>query len=229
MPIKLVVFDMAGTTVRDENKVTETFRAALFKFGYLVPDNAINPLMGYKKSVAIAKILHKYEPDPEKITPDLINEIHQEFIRLMIDYYQQTHALEALPNAESTMSILRAAGIKVGINTGFSKDIAETIIKRLCWREQALFDFLIGSDEVEEGRPSPEMINRLMKLSGVSNPLEVAKVGDTEVDVREGQNANCKYVIAVTTGAFTRSELEPYKPTHIIDDIADILDIIEWR
>ena len=227
MSIKLVVFDMAGTTVRDENKVTETFRAALFKFGYLIPDSEINPLMGYKKSVAITKMLHKYEPVSEKITPDLINEIHQEFIHLMIDYYQRTHALEALPNVESTMRILRAAGIKIGLNTGFSKDIAETIIKRLCWREQALFDFLIASDEVEEGRPSPDMVNRLMKLSGVSSPLEVAKVGDTEVDVREGQNANCKYVIAVTTGAFTRNELEPYKPTHIIDDIAEILDIID--
>ncbi|MCZ4222559.1 HAD-IA family hydrolase [Pedobacter rhodius] len=227
MSIKLVVFDMAGTTVRDENKVTETFKAALHKFGYLVPDAVINPLMGYEKSLAITKMLHQYEPDANKITQSLINDIHQEFIRLMIGYYQQTHLLESLPNAESTMKTLRNAGIKVGINTGFSKDIAETIVTRLKWREKGVFDYLIGSDEVKEGRPNPAMIYSMMKLAGISDASEVAKVGDTEVDVREGQNAGCKFVIAVTTGAFTHEALEPYHPTHIIDDIADILDIID--
>ena len=44
--------------------------------------------------------------------------------------------------------------------------------------------------------------------------------------VREGQNAGCRYVIGVTTGIFTRAELEEYHPTHIIDDIADIIRII---
>ena len=70
------------------------------------------------------------------------------------------------------------------------------------------------------------MIHQLMNLAGITDPQEVAKVGDTEVDIREGQNVGCKYVIAVTTGAFTRSELEPYHPTHIVDDIADVINII---
>ena len=226
MPIKLVVFDMAGTTVKDENKVTDTFSAALKAYGYTVPDSAINPLMGYKKIVAITKMLQQYEPDVTKITPELAGNIHEEFVRLMINYYQKAPILEALPNAEETMIALRKKGIKVGINTGFSKDIAETIVERLNWREKGLFDFLIGSDEVPEGRPDPAMIQSLMKHAGVTDSQEVAKVGDTEVDVREGQNAGCRYVIAVTTGAFTRSELEPYRPTHIVDDIAEVLNII---
>ncbi|MBD1363778.1 HAD-IA family hydrolase [Mucilaginibacter sp. ZT4R22] len=226
MSIKLVVFDMAGTTVKDENKVTETFRLALEKYGYHVTYDAINPLMGYEKSVAITKMLHRLEPDTQKITPDLIKNIHQEFIALMINYYKKAPALEALPNAEKTIATLRKTGIKIGVNTGFSKDIAETIIERLQWCEKGLIDYLIGSDEVENGRPDPAMINRMMKLARITDPQEVAKVGDTEVDIREGQNAGCKYVIAVTTGAFTRTELEPYHPTHILDDIAGVLDIV---
>jgi phosphoglycolate phosphatase-like HAD superfamily hydrolase len=46
------------------------------------------------------------------------------------------------------------------------------------------------------------------------------------VDINEGINAGCKYVIGITTGAFTRDELLPYKPTHIIDDIAEVIGII---
>ena len=227
MSIKLVVFDMAGTTVKDENKVTETFRLALEKYNYKVGYDAINPLMGYEKSVAITKMLHKLEPDTSKITIELIKAIHREFITLMIKYYESTELLETLPHAEETMLTLRQAGIKIGVNTGFSKDIAETIVKRLQWREKGMFDYLIGSDEVEEGRPNPAMINRMMLFADVTDPLEVAKIGDTEVDIREGQNAGCKYVIAVTTGAFTRAELEPYHPTHILDDIAGVLNIIK--
>lgn len=226
MSIKLVVFDMAGTTVRDENKVTQTFKSALQVYGYAVPDHVINPLMGYKKIVAITKMLHLYEADEQKITTDLIHQIHDTFVRLMIDYYQQADFLEALPNAESTMLALKNADVKVGINTGFSRDIAEVIIKRLEWREKGVFDFLVCSDEVAEGRPNPGMINRLRQLADVSEADQVAKVGDTEVDIREGQNAGCKYVIAVTTGSFSRAELEPYHPTHIIDDVADVMAIV---
>ncbi|MCX2433092.1 HAD-IA family hydrolase [Pedobacter sp. GR22-10] len=226
MSIKLVVFDMAGTTVKDENKVTQTFKSALHQYGYDVPDHIINPLMGYKKIVAITKMLHLYEADASKITPVLIDQIHETFVRLMIEYYQQADFLEALPNATSTLLALKKAGIQVGINTGFSRDIAEVIIKRLEWREKDIFDYLVCSDEVAEGRPNPGMINRLRQLAGIAEADEVAKVGDTEVDIREGQNAGCKYVIAVTTGAFTRAELEPYHPTHIIDNIADVLGIV---
>jgi phosphoglycolate phosphatase-like HAD superfamily hydrolase len=84
----------------------------------------------------------------------------------------------------------------------------------------------VGSDEVELGRPYPYMIQKMMLEGGITDPLEVAKVGDTEVDVREGQNTGCRYVIGVTTGIFTREELEAYHPTHIIDDIAQVIDII---
>jgi phosphonatase-like hydrolase len=226
MSIKLVVFDMAGTTVRDENKVTQTFRNALQQHGYDVPEHIINPLMGYKKIVAITKMLHLYETDSAKITTALIQKIHESFVRLMIEYYQQADFLEALPNAESTMLMLKKSGIQIGINTGFSRDIAEVIIDRLAWRKKGVFDFLVCSDEVAEGRPNPGMIIRLRQLANIAEADEVAKVGDTEVDIREGQNAGCKYSIAVTTGAFTRAQLAPYHPTHIIDDIAEVLNIV---
>jgi phosphonatase-like hydrolase len=227
MAIKLVVFDMAGTTVKDQNEVADTFRSALSKSGYELRLEEVNPLMGYEKKVAITKILNLLEQDREKITSELIHAIHREFVELMIAHYQQTATVEALKGAEETMATLKSRGIKVGINTGFSKNIAETIVGRLQWREKGLIDYLVGSDEVPQGRPDPAMINKMMELAGISDAQEVAKVGDTEVDVREGQNTGCKFVIAVTTGAFTRAELEPYHPTHIIDQVSEVLNIIK--
>jgi phosphoglycolate phosphatase-like HAD superfamily hydrolase len=63
------------------------------------------------------------------------------------------------------------------------------------------------------------MINALMKRFNIEDSTEVIKVGDTEVDVLEGRNAKCGKVISVTTGAYTRTQLEQYAPDHIIDSL----------
>jgi len=227
MSIKLVVFDIAGTTVKDDHNVSKAFQAALKKYNYEVPLEMINPLMGYEKNQAITQMLQLHEPDESKITTELVNNIHREFIKQMIHFYQFEPGIEPLPHVEETFEALHRSGVQVGINTGFSKDIADTVVNRLQWHEKGLIDYLVGSDEVELGRPHPYMIQKMMDESGITDPLEVAKVGDTEVDVREGQSAGCRYVIGITTGIFTRAELEPYNPTHIIDNIADVLDIIK--
>ena len=226
MSIKLVVFDIAGTTVKDDHNVSKAFQAALKKYNYEVPLEMINPLMGYEKNQAITQMLKLHEPDESKITKELVNDIHREFVQQMIHFYQFEPGIEPLPNVEETFTALHNAGVQVGINTGFSRDIAETIVTRLQWREKGLIDYVVGSDEVELGRPHPFMIQKMMHEGGITDSLEVAKVGDTEVDVREGQNTGCKYVIGVTTGIFTKDELETYHPTHIIDNIAQVLDII---
>ncbi|BAU53809.1 HAD hydrolase-like protein [Mucilaginibacter gotjawali] len=226
MSIKLVVFDIAGTTVKDDHNVSKAFQAALKKYQYDVPLERINPLMGYEKNEAITQMLQLHETDKEKITGSLVDAIHREFVKQMIHFYQFEPGIAPLPNVEETFAELHRMGIKIGINTGFSRDIADTIVERLQWIEKGLIDEVIGSDEVELGRPHPFMIRKIMKDCAITDPLEVMKVGDTEVDVREGQNAGCHYVIGVTTGIFTREELEIYNPTHIIDDIAQVIGII---
>jgi phosphonatase-like hydrolase len=229
MSIKLVVFDIAGTTVKDDHDVSKAFQAALQKSNYDVPLDLINPLMGYEKNQAIKQILRLHEHNDAKITTELVSKIHEEFVKQMIDHYQFDDGIEPLPNVEETFAGLHEIGVQVGINTGFSRDIADTIVSRLQWVEKGLVDHVIGSDEVELGRPFPYMIQKMMLDGGIERPREVAKVGDTEVDIREGQNAGCKYVIGITSGIFTRQEMEPYHPTHIIDDIAEVIDIVNHK
>ena len=227
MSIKLVVFDIAGTTVKDNNNVSEAFQSALAKHKIHIDIDVINPLMGYEKKLAISEILKNQSSlDQAQITTKLIELIYTEFVHLMITYYRDEQEISALPDVEKTLLELRNRGIKVGINTGFPHVIAEAIIKRLKWREKGLINYLIGSDQVEYGRPHPLMIQHIMKVLNIHNPNEVVKVGDTEVDIREGKAAGCKYVIGVTTGTFTRTELEKYQPTHIIDNISEIFSIL---
>lgn len=227
MSVKLVVFDLAGTTVKDNNDVSKAFQAALSKYGYDIPLELINPIMGYEKNEAINKMLHTHEAEHSKITADLISNIHRTFVEQMILHYRFAEGIEPLPHVEETFAALHQMDIQVGLNTGFSIDIAEAIISRLQWREKNLIDHLVGSDQVEHGRPYPLMIQKMMKDGGIDDAQDVVKVGDTEVDMREGQQSGCRFVIGITTGSFTRAELEVYHPTHIVDDIAAIIDIIK--
>ena len=224
MSIELVVFDMAGTTVKDKNYVGVAFQNAMDKYGYLVAIENINPIMGYEKPLAIKMMLDKYEPNRLKITAKLINSIHSEFVASMLKFYETSHDIVPLPHVEETFLKLREAGIKVALDTGFSRDIADVIIGRMGWEDK--IDFLVASDEVEHGRPYPDMIEKIKVALKIESSDVIAKVGDTEVDINEGINGGCKYVIGITTGAFTREQLVPYNPTHIIDDISEVLQIV---
>ncbi|SEJ29435.1 phosphonatase-like hydrolase [Dyadobacter koreensis] len=224
MSIELVVFDMAGTTVKDKNAVGLAFQNAMNAYGYAIAIENINPIMGYEKPVAIKMMLEKHETDKSKITDQLIDDIHTEFVTSMIHFYETSGDIVPLPNVEETFDVLREAGIKIALDTGFSKNIADVIIRRLGWEDK--IDIMVASDEVENGRPFPDMIDKIKSELGVVSSEVIAKVGDTEVDINEGINSGCRYVIGITTGAFTREELMPYKPTHIIDNISEVIAII---
>ncbi|MFC0184461.1 phosphonatase-like hydrolase [Pseudarcicella hirudinis] len=226
MNIKLVIFDLAGTTFHDKGNVTQCFQEAMKTYGYAIPTEIVNALMGYKKNVAIRMMLDQYESDTTLITDSLIDKIHTCFVDNMIAFYQNSLSIDPLPNVENVFRSLKSQQVKIGLDTGFSKDIANIILTRLGWLENGLVDFLVASDEVPQGRPYPYMIQKIMEQAGVKNSEEVVKVGDTEVDINEGINAGCKYSVAVTTGAFTREALEPYKPSFIIDDMIDLLPIL---
>ena len=66
--IKLVVFDIAGTTVKDNGEIAVAFHDAMKENGYEIPSEKIYPLMGYKKTEAIKIMLESYEADAAMIT-----------------------------------------------------------------------------------------------------------------------------------------------------------------
>lgn len=225
--VKLVVFDIAGTTVKDNGEIATAFHDAMKENGYDIPDEKIYPLMGYKKTEAIKIMLEEYESDAASITTEYINSIHERFVELMVQYYANTNELQALPNAEKMFAWLKEKKIKIGLDTGFPTEITNVLIERLGWLKEKKIDYVVCSNEVPAGRPHPYMIKKMMKAAGIENPQQVIKLGDTEVDVNEGKNAGCLYSIGVTTGAFTKEALEPYQPDFIIDDLIELVDILE--
>lgn len=225
MTNELVVFDMAGTTVKDKGNVNDAFRAAFLESGIDVSAADVDTVMGYRKIEAIEIILKKYLEAME-YDAARINLIHNSFTAKMVSFYENDLELAPLPEVLETFSILKANGIKIALNTGFTRIITNVILKKLGWNENALIDAVVCSDEVQEGRPHPYMIRKIMDQVGVTDSANVVKVGDTSVDVLEGQFAGCGLVIAVTTGAYTKDQLVEYQPDHIIDSMQELPALI---
>ncbi|MEE2938190.1 MAG: phosphonatase-like hydrolase [Planctomycetota bacterium] len=224
--IELVVFDMAGTTVDEDNVVYKTVREAVNAAGYSFTQTQVQAAgAGKEKSQAIRDVLSL---DGESHDSHEIDLIFSNFKKLLAVAYQRLRVTEQ-PGATAVFSALRQQGVKVALNTGYDRPTAECLIKKLGWMEGSDYDVLITASDVEHGRPAPDMIFLAMKKTNVTDASRVAKVGDSEVDIEEGKNSGCGVTVGITTGAQTREQLAHANPTAIIDSLEELLDMLKMN
>lgn len=220
MDIELVVFDMAGTTVAEGGAVYRCLRDTCAAYDVSVADADIRPVKGLDKRDAL-RTLVSASPRRDELRP-FLDAIHQDFVARMVAFYRTDPAVGEVPGASEAFRRLRRHGLKVALDTGFSRDIAQTLIDRLGWERDRLIDASVTSDEVERGRPHPFMIHKLMRQLGVADAARVAKIGDAPADLHEGRNAGCGMVVGVTRGSSTREQLAACPHDYLIDTVADL-------
>lgn len=226
MAIELVVFDLAGTTVKDNHDVHRVLRLALAVHGVEISIQDANEVMGLPKPVAIRMLLEKKET-ARPITEKWIAAIHELFVKSMIEFYKTDPSVGEKAGVYNTFRKLKQRNMKVIVDTGFDRQITDPLLERLGWRKENLIDGSVTSDEVERGRPYPDLIFRAMQLTNTKDAKNVAKVGDTASDMQEGNAAGCGLVIGITTGAFSKAQLEKEKYTHLIENVNEVLEILE--
>ncbi|MBC8110676.1 MAG: HAD-IA family hydrolase [Verrucomicrobia bacterium] len=223
--LQLIVLDMAGTTVYDDQDVSKSLQKALAETGTAIPLEDADALMGIPKPVAIRQLLEKYHADKTLITEALIDRTHDFFVKNIIHHYETHPNIREKEGVSEIFALLKKNGVKIAIDTGFDRPTADAVFKRLCWVERHLIDVSITSDEVANGRPFPDMIFKAMQLTGIEDVKHVAKVGDTASDMQQGTSAGCGWVIGVTTGAYSAEDLRKFPHTHLIKHISELKTI----
>jgi phosphonatase-like hydrolase len=228
MAIRLVVFDVAGTAVRDDGRaVRRAMRDALDAAGLCVRDGAMEGVSGLAKPQAIRTLIEGHGRD--ELLPR-VDAVHADFTARMQRFYRDDPAASPVAGVPEAMAALRSAGVKVALNTGFSRAILEVILDRMGWRgDGVVVDATIASDEVARGRPYPDMIDALRVRFGGIPYTEVAKVGDTPVDLQEGTMARCGMVIGVLSGAHNRESLEQHPHDALLESAAAVGRLLEER
>lgn len=209
--IKLVVFDMAGTTVDDEVDglplVLKSYDDALRSHGVEVPMEALNAQRGRDKWTVI-----------KELGGDKAEAIYSAFIGVLSQNITKVREVEGTAD---TFRFLREHGVRVVASTGFPVEIAEPMIEHLGWLRNELIDGWVCSEQVGASRPDPAMIVSSMKKYGVSDPRAVIKVDDTVKGIEEGVNAGV-YTVGVLTGTQSIQQLSAAGPDTILRSVAQI-------
>ncbi|MFM7430628.1 MAG: HAD hydrolase-like protein [Flammeovirgaceae bacterium] len=224
MSVQLVVFDLAGTTVKENFDVQRILKNAFAKARLEITIEQANKVMGIPKPVAIRQLLEQLKHD--SINDEIIRTIHADFGTDMIRFYEQDHSVQENAGVTETFKKLKQQGVKVVVDTGFDRPIVDALLNWMGWSANGLIDGSVTSDEVAHGRPYPDLIYRAMEITGVLDVKTVAKVGDTISDLQEGHAAGCGWVIGIASGAFSKSQLALVPHTHLIDQIPEILPIL---
>lgn len=226
MRCSLAVFDLAGTTIVDDDAVSGALLRAMEPLGLGITPADVRGVMGLSKTEAIARLLRE-RGGP--VTAERVHEIHARFVDAMLARYAAPDGVREIEGAAGLFEALRSRGCAVAIDTGFPRRVADAVVSRLGWRERELVRTVVASDDVERGRPHPDMILLAMARVGVGEPRAVAKIGDTPADLEEGTRARCGWVVGVTYGTHTAEALEPHPHTHLVDDLSQVLDVLEGR
>lgn len=214
MRVALVVFDLVGTTVQADDAVPRAFTAALGAEGLTIDAATLASVRGASKRQVFERLL------PEG--PDLVSRVdraYAHFQRTLLDAYGPGGAT-SIDGAATVIATLRAAGVRVALNTGFDRALTTHLLEGLGWTSIA--DAVVCGDEVPLGRPAPDLIYRAMERTRVVDVARVVNVGDTALDLMAAHHARTGWNIGVWSGAHDRATLAAAPHTHLCASVRDV-------
>lgn len=222
--IKLVVFDMAGTTVNENNLVYKTVQKVINQEGFSISlDEVLQHGAGKEKHKAITDVLTACTTNIDIAT--IADKAFGNFKTTLETAYNEAQ-ISTFAGMEDFFDALRKRDIKIVLNTGYDSKTANKLLKKLNWKVGNQVDALITSDDVINGRPNPDMIQMAMAKFGITDPAQVLKAGDSEIDIMEGKNSGCAITVGVLSGAQNREQLQVANPDYILNNVMEIESIL---
>lgn len=214
--LKLVIFDMAGTTVDDMVDglplILKCYDDAFRKNGIKIAFNVLNDQRGRDKKTVI-----------NELGGIKASEIYTDFVNSLLNNVSQIKEMEG---TSEIFSQLHDFGVKTAVGSGFPYDVSKAIIDKLGWKENGLIDYWTCSEIVGKSRPDPAMIYAIMQYLDVEDPLSVIKVDDSFIGIEEGVCAGV-FTLGVLTGTQSREKLQASNPNEVIESVLALLPYLK--
>ncbi|MGW2650652.1 phosphonatase-like hydrolase [Streptomyces sp. NPDC001393] len=225
-PPELVVLDMAGTTIDEGLQVYRVLEETVIAHGGTPSPADIARWHGSAKHEALRALLTPSAGTP--LGDEALEPIVADFrARLTAAYTERPP--QPLPGVPEALAGLRAAGIKIALNTGFDRDIVDLLLSALGWEGDCVVDTVVCGSDVPTGRPAPFMIFTAMARLGVTDVRRVLVAGDTPRDLEAGANSGAAYVVGVLSGASDATELGEQRHTHLLQSVAALPALLGLR
>lgn len=160
--IRLVVFDLAGTTVQDTGQVADSFVAALTSLGISITSKELSNVRGSSKREAVRRLVRE-GPDHEQ----RVERVYTTFCERLAERYRNG-GVAPVDGADRVFEWLRSRGVLVALNTGFDRDITNLLTAALRWDTQTV-DAIVCGDDVRQGRPAPYLLFHAMEATGTTD------------------------------------------------------------
>ncbi|MEU9054189.1 phosphonatase-like hydrolase [Streptomyces sp. NPDC048384] len=220
---RLVVLDMAGTTVADGGLVERAFAAAATELGVEPgsPDHAdrlayVRATMGESK-ISVFRHLFGDEERAQRA-----NAAFEKAYGELVD----GGLVAPIPGAREAIEELQAGGRTVVLTTGFARVTQDAILDALGWQDLVPLT-LCPADAGGRGRPYPDMVlTALLRTAAADDVREIAVVGDTSYDMLSGVRAGAGLVAGVLTGAHDSDALRAAGATHVLGSVAELPGVL---
>jgi phosphoglycolate phosphatase-like HAD superfamily hydrolase len=206
--IKHICFDLDGTLVDSHKTIYNATIKSL---------KDLNILNNIDEEIFREKIgMHFVDIFEDMDIP--VNEF-EEFIQVYKNnYFLFIDDSELYPDVSNVLSYFSQRGFRISLLTTKAQDQAEKILKHFTLSDY--FNLIMGRRNGIAHKPSPEPLLLICKELEI-DPIESLIVGDTEMDIQCGQNANVK-TCAIIHGYRTEESILLQKPDYIVEDLNDL-------
>ena len=210
-----IIFDMDGVLIDSERQSNEGWLWAAGQLGVDMPMWLIDSFKG-----APAELCCKFFDDYYKGVID-----YWEAKELRTQHVYKIRETEGIPVKKGVKDIfeyIRNYGLKCAVATSTRRESAEKTL-----HEIGVWDYLdavVYGDEVEHGKPEPDIFLRAAKAIGV-NPSEAVVVEDSINGIKAGYAAGMRVVHIPDTIAI---DDDIWKLTYMVcDDLNGLIDVVE--
>lgn len=223
---------MAGTTIRDQKEVETCFAEACKITELDVSEERILALQGYSKIEVFRMLWNEKIGDTHPDFAKKVQYSYENFTRILEGHYLN-HTILPTDHCLEIFEYLRVHNVKIALTTGFYRKVTNIILQKLGWLDdlneeyfnnsgKGIIDLSIASDEVEKGRPQPEMILKTVKTFGINDLKNVINIGDTPSDLQSGKSASVGLSLGVCNGTHSRTQLEGYPNDGLLGDLSEL-------
>lgn len=213
--MRAIVFDLDGTLLDTRERVFWQFETLTKEFdGAPAARSEIAAAM-HGTTDEVIRSLVKNESVPFESLQKRLAEL----------YSQSVSQLQLYSGVGELLPILRRIGVQLAaVTAGDERELHA--LDQMGIRNY--FGIVVHSGFVTNPKPHPEGVQLALRHLGVA-PQYAAMVGDTPADIVAGKRAGLAKTIAITHGFGEFDDLIKEQPTHVVDDIPSILDVLDAR
>lgn len=215
MRIKAVILDFDGTMGDTQDLIVRTMQQTIQQLG--LPsrtDEQCAAMIGLPLKHTFTTLIEMSEEMGERCA---------ELYRRLFNENNVPGAVPVFPNVLDTVRTLYERGLILTIASARRRDTLVEFLESMNLMQY--IPYVISASDIENAKPAPDMVLKTLEDYHLSAD-EAIVVGDTKYDIEMAHRAGVK-AVGVTYGNGTVEELRAYGAEYIIDDFAQLLDIVQ--